>query len=150
MTRFLMIGLFFFAAGCVGDTTPTLEPEKEYDSFGEMISPDDAIPAQLVVAEGAALIGQSVKIEGRISQVCQGNGCWLTLQVVDGPVIRINVPTGDDGAFLYAFPKEASGRRAILSGVLESEGAAESEDGGLDQSAYTLTATGALLERVRA
>ncbi len=146
MSRLLTVGFLCLAMGCVGDTTPTMNPLQGYDSLGEVITPHDAIPVQVVAAEGTALIGKPVKLEGRISEVCRGNGCWLTLQVINGPIVRVDVPREEDGGYVYTFPKDASGRRAILSGVLERADP-ESE---LDEPPYTLVATGALLERVRA
>lgn len=182
--------LALVAAGCVGDHNKALDVTQGYDSFGTAITPEDAVPVQAVLAEGASLIGQEVKLEGRISEVCEMAGCWLTMQVVDGPMIRIDVPRDENGAYVFTFPKDASGRRAVIAGVLEGdrdhhdadggdhhagsdadgmahhdggdhdnsedgepemiEGHSDQETRALNESAYTLTATGALVERVRA
>jgi hypothetical protein len=183
MRHALILLLAFFVAACVGDHSETVDIAANYDAFGEVISPVDAVPVQAVVADAAMLLGKPVKMEGRITEVCQGMGCWLSFQIVDGPLVRIDVPRDEDGEYVYTFPKDASGRRAIISGVLtegladhhaegdmdgmdhEAEGdmggmehhadeAAEGHDEAetrvLNQSVYTLTATGALIERVRA
>jgi Domain of unknown function (DUF4920) len=179
MTRFLPLLLIGFLAACTGSQTEAENPFDGYDAFGEAITDVDAIPVQAVVAEASRLLGKPVKLEGRISEVCQGTGCWLTLQVVDGPLVRIDVPRDEDGNYVYTFPIDASGRRAIVSGVLlagagqdeggemadhhpegsdmddhaegaDMDGHDDSETAVLNESVYTLIATGALLERVRA
>ncbi len=169
MKHLLVVLLAFFLAACVGDHSKTVDVAANYDAFGVDISPLDAVPVQAVVADGAALVGKPVKIEGRITEVCQGMGCWLSFQIVDGPLVRIDVPRDENGEYLYTFPKDASGRRAIISGILAegsadhdvegdmdhhaeegAEGHDEAETRVLNQSVYTLTATGALIERVRA
>lgn len=174
-----LMGLF---AACEGSHDHPIDASAEYEAFGESITAMDAIPVQAVAAEGSDLVGQTVKVEGTISEVCQMAGCWLTLQAVDGPLVRIDVPRDEAGAYVYTFPKDATGRRAIVAGVLtmgtphhaegeemnhddamegghhaeggmdhgSMEGHDERETEVLNQSVYTLTATGALLERVRA
>ena len=211
----VLLLLAFSAAACVGDHSETVDVAATYDAFGADISPLDAVPVQTVASDGAALIGKPVKLEGRITEVCQGMGCWLSFQVVDGPLVRIDVPRDEDGEYVYTFPKDASGRRAIVSGILtagladhhaegdtdgmdhhaegDMDGMDHDEEGDMDgmdhhaegdmdgmdhhaegdmdgmdhdeeaaeghddaetrvlnQSVYTLTATGALIERVRA
>lgn len=207
MKRLLILPLLFLAAACVGDHSESVDVAAHYDAFGEEFSPLDAVPVQAVVADGAGLVGKPVKIEGKITEVCQGMGCWLSFQIVDGPLVRIDVPRDDAGAYVYTFPKDAAGRRAIISGVLAEgagdhhaegspmmahedgeeghhdedgeshhamgdmdgddhhaegdtdehhageeamEGHDEAETRVLNESVYTLTATGALIERIRA
>ncbi|MFT5142562.1 MAG: hypothetical protein ACI80V_000482 [Rhodothermales bacterium] len=190
MTRFLPLLLLAFLAACTGTQTEAEDPNEGYEAFGEAMTDVDAIPVQAVVAEADQLLGKPVKLEGRIAEVCQGMGCWLSLQVVDGPLVRIDVPRDQDGNYVYTFPKDASGRRAVVSGVLMA-GAAHDEGGEMadhhpegsdmdghdaagsemadhhaegadmdghddretavmNETVYTLIATGALLERVRA
>ncbi|MBO6574863.1 MAG: DUF4920 domain-containing protein [Rhodothermales bacterium] len=201
----LIPAFLILLAGCVGDHSQEYDVLTGYDSFGEAITPEDAVPVSAVIADGPAMIGHPVKLEGRISEVCEMAGCWLSMQVIDGPMVRVDVPRDENGAYVFTFPKDASGRRAVISGVLQgdvdhhgdaamahhdsdagehhAEGdsdAGEHHDGGdhdsaghhaegdsdghdqdlqghseqetrvLNESAYTLTARGALIERVRA
>ena len=180
MIRLLPLALFVFLAACQSEAPAPIDPTEGYDAFGEIIEPSQAVPVNLIATEGASLIGSKVKLEGRISEVCQGNGCWLTLQAVDGPLIRIDVPRDESGNYVYTFPMDATGRRAIVAGVLQgdipqqqdaemgehdademaehlNDGEATAVQGGdarettvINRSVYTLIATGALLERVRA
>lgn len=70
-----------------------------------------AIPDLL--ASPAQYVGKAVQVKGRITEVCQKEGCWMML--VDdrsGKSIRIKVKDGE-----IVFPKDASGRQAIAEGV---------------------------------
>lgn len=92
-----------------------------YDSYGEEITDEGAVPAQAVVAEIDQYMGQSVKIEGTVSAVCQMRGCWLTFQTYDGNNIRISVPRDEEGEYVFTVPTDISGRRAVVQGTLEED-----------------------------
>lgn len=53
----------------------------------------------------------NIKLEGRISQVCQSEGCWMKLKNADGEDVFVKFK---DHAFLV--PKDLSGRAAIVTG----------------------------------
>lgn len=66
-----------------------------------------------VMANPSPLAGKTVQVKGKISEVCQMAGCWMSL--VDGEnVLRIRVNDGD-----IVFPKESVGKMAIAEGKLE-------------------------------
>ena len=92
-----------------------------YDVYGESFSDEGAVPVQAVVAEHQAYLGRSVKIEGTVAEVCQMAGCWLTLQTGDGNNIRILVARNDDGNYAFTVPKDISGRRVVVQGMLAEE-----------------------------
>lgn len=54
--------------------------------------------------------------EGKIAEVCQKKGCWMTLDMGNGQVVRVTFK--DYGFFV---PKNAGGRKAILKGVASKE-----------------------------
>lgn len=80
----------------------------------------DAIPAADAAARADQLAGQTVRVEGTVSAVCQMKGCWLTLQTGGAP-IRVVVPKDTSGAYAFAFPKDAPGTTAVLEGTLAVE-----------------------------
>ena len=100
------------------DATDALTP---YDVYGERFSDEGAVPVQAVVAEREAYLGRSVKIEGTVAEVCQMAGCWLTLQTGDGNNIRILVARKEDGNYAFTVPKDISGRRVVVQGLLAEE-----------------------------
>ena len=65
------------------------------------------------MANPELLAGKSVQVKGKISEVCQMAGCWMSL-VDRENVIRIKVDDGD-----IVFPKDSTGKMAIAEGKLE-------------------------------
>ena len=118
-----------------------------YDVYGESFSDEGAVPVQAVVAEREAYLGRSVKIEGTVAEVCQMAGCWLTLQTGDGNNIRILVARKEDGNYAFTVPKDISGRRVVVQGMLAEETLLEgtqrhlAEDAGRAVDDETLTPT---------
>ena len=54
---------------------------------------------------------ENVKLEGRISEVCQAEGCWMKLKNEEGADVFVKFK---DHAFLV--PKDLSGKAAIVTG----------------------------------
>jgi Domain of unknown function (DUF4920) len=115
-----------------------------------------AEPAVQTVADAApqfaAMIGQQVKMSGRIGTVCQAKGCWMML--TEGE-LSIRVKFGSDSFFI---PKDSSGN-AIAYGVLEAikmplaDAKHMAKDAGIDPDTVTeatqefqLVATSVLIE----
>lgn len=156
-------------AACGGSSEP-LEPTATYDAVGASITPDEAVAAAAVLADPAQYLDKEVKIEGAVTEVCQNAGCWLTMGVSDGAMLRVDVPRDSAGAYVYTFPKDLTGRRIIVAGLLKQGAEAAHEHGehetaAADSAASTahdeaeaaamtvslaLVADGALVERVRA
>lgn len=132
-----------------------------YDVYGQAFSDEGAVPVQAVVAEREAYLGRSVKIEGTVAEVCQMAGCWLTLQTGDGNNVRILVARTEDGDYAFTVPKNISGRRVVVQGMLAEETLLEgtqrhlAEDAGREVDAEALspkaelqvTAQGVLVEK---
>lgn len=82
-------------------------------SYGAPMPEGEAVSIAVAAAEPAVHAGTPAKFAGRITQVCQKEGCWVVLER-DGEIARVTVK---DHAF--AVPRDASGE-AIAYGVLES------------------------------
>ena len=80
------------------------------DSIPAVISLDD------VVANPDALIGKSGAFSGRITEVCQKQGCWMVLGTSDGDFVRVTML---DHAF--GVPKDAASGEAIVYGTLSEK-----------------------------
>lgn len=76
-----------------------------------------------VVAKPDALLGTTGAFSGRITQVCQKQGCWMVLSTDNGEFARV---TMHDHAF--GVPKDAKGE-AVVYGTLDAKtlSAAEAE-----------------------
>ena len=138
--------------------TDTASP---YDVFGEAFSDEGAVPVQAVMAERDQYVGKSVKIEGTVAEVCQMEGCWLTIQAGDGDNVRVLVARKESGEYAFTVPTDISGRRVVVQGTLAEETLLEgtqrhlAEDAGREVDEDTLapkaelqlTAQGVLIEK---
>ena len=82
--------------------------------FGAPLPEGDAIDIATAAADPAAVTGEPALYRGRITEVCQKQGCWVVLEH-DGHSARVMAK--DHG---FAVPKDASGD-AIVHGVLHAE-----------------------------
>lgn len=80
--------------------------------YGQPPAGKDTIKISALMAEPDKHVGQTVRVEGIVTEVCRKRGCWMTLASdKDRQDLRIKV---DDGVIV--FPIEAKGRRAIAEG----------------------------------
>ena len=99
MTRLFSITLMALVllTGCT-ETAEVQEPTTSavtfatFDVFGSEFDQDENIPVQQMAANPADYLGEPVKVFGTITEVCQGRGCWMTLQVSDAQLVRIVMP----------------------------------------------------------
>ena len=83
----------------------------EPKTYGEVLPEATAVPISIAAADADAYVGKANRFSGRITEVCQKEGCWMMLED-NGEVARVMM---HDHAF--AVPKDASGR-AEVHGVL--------------------------------
>ena len=83
----------------------------EPKTYGEVLPEAAAVPISVAAADADAYAGKANRFSGRITEVCQKEGCWMMLED-NGEVARVMM---HDHAF--AVPKDASGR-AEVHGVL--------------------------------
>ncbi len=160
---FLILALVLGACGAEQADAPAAaaaEAVSPYDVYGEAFSDEGAVPVQAIVAERDEYIGQVVKVEGTVAEVCQMAGCWLTLQTGDGNNVRILVARKESGDYAFTVPKDISGRRVVVQGTLAEETLLEgtqrhlAEDAGREvdeeslapKTELQLTAQGVLIE----
>lgn len=127
---------------CQAEAPQEVDTAEPYERYGEAIDTEGALPVQALLAEHGEYLGEIVKVEGSVAEVCQHQGCWLTFQP-EGALhpVRIMVAETDEGDYAFTVPDDISGRRAIVQGVLTEEEASG------DEPELILTATGVLVER---
>lgn len=84
--------------------------------FGEEIDKKGAMPAKKLPGKLDADEELNVKVKGTISEVCQSKGCWMTIDLGDGEMMRVKFK--DYGFFV---PKDAAGKTVIMEGVAKKE-----------------------------
>lgn len=106
--------------------------------FGEGVKLQKALRLRDVAKNVDAVKGKTIRIDGLLRDVCRKKGCWVVLK--DGKH-EVRVKFKD-----YAFfvPRDATGRRAILQGVLSTKTISEAvakhyaEEGGNPAAAKSI------------
>ena len=106
--------------------------------FGAGVKLQKALRLRDVAKKLDAVKGKTIRIDGLLRDVCRKKGCWVVLK--DGKH-EVRVKFKD-----YAFfvPRDATGRRAILQGVLSTKTISEAlakhyaEEGGNPAAAKTI------------
>lgn len=103
-----------------GSQTPAQD-----DKLGAGVMLTDATPIATLYASPQKFVGQTIRIDGVVTAVCQEMGCWMALG--DGAdseqTVRFKV---DHGAGIV-FPAKAKGRKASAEGVFERIGATDED-----------------------
>lgn len=92
--------------------------EKQLPSTGtfgdQSITTDGATPVATFIASLDNATEKEGKISGKITQVCQSEGCWFNMDMGDGKPVRV---IAKDHSF--KLPKDAGGKNAIAQGTLK-------------------------------
>ncbi len=98
----LVFTLFF--VGC--EQAPEMEP------LGEAVSLEEATPIAEILANPSAYVDKTVRIEGRVKDVCPMMGCWMEVETEDGEQARlVKVKNG-----VIVFKAESKGKQAVAEG----------------------------------
>lgn len=90
-------------------------PAQAAETYGEGVTPGETTSISKILAQPDAYVGQRVRVEGKVTEVCPMKGCWMEIAETERDRIRIKVEDG-----VIVFPKEAEGKRAVAEGVVES------------------------------
>jgi hypothetical protein len=81
--------------------------------YGEKLSSAEVVPVSVLLETPADFVGKTIKIEGRITGVCEHRGCWMELAGdKDYQTMRVKVEDG-----VIVFPADAVGHMATAEGV---------------------------------
>jgi len=86
--------------------------------FGTAVTANNAVPYDKVMAKMANADSLNMKVTGKVMEVCQKKGCWMTL-VSDKPGYPEMRVTFKDYAFFM--PKDLSGKRVVVDGFARVE-----------------------------
>jgi len=91
---------------------------KDGKHFGTTVTAKNAVPYDKVMAKMANTDSLNMKVTGKVKEVCQKKGCWMTL-VSDKPGYPEMRVTFKDYAFFM--PKDLSGKRVVVDGFARVE-----------------------------
>ncbi len=99
---------FFFSCGNAQTAN-----QGDNKHFGATITPDNAITYDELIPKMATTDSLAVKVTGKVSEVCQKKGCWMTL-VSDqpgNPDMRVTFKN-----YAFFMPKDLAGKRVVVDG----------------------------------
>ncbi len=107
-----LVGLI---AGILMGTGSMLWAQNHY--VGEKITPEGAVSVEqaLKQLEKEGKVAK-IKVQGKVSRVCQKKGCWMVLTDDDGHEIRVVFKD-----YSFFVPKDIAGYEAIAEGALYYE-----------------------------
>lgn len=85
-------------------------------TYGAGVKEAETTSVAKIMANPDAYVGKTVRIEGKVVDVCPMKGCWMELEDKDGKSsLKVKV---DDGVIV--FPVDSKGKSAVAEGVVES------------------------------
>jgi hypothetical protein len=95
-----------------GAAATTAAPKGQ--TFGAGVKLPAATPIDAILAEPTKFAGQSVRVEGMVTDVCEMRGCWFEMAGdKPGQKLRFKVTDGE-----MVFPMESKGKKAVAEGVV--------------------------------
>lgn len=91
----------------------------KFDSYGEQITPDSAMDVSSLVAEMGNAPTFDAKVKGKVVDVCVKKGCWMSLELSNGEMMRITFK--DYGFFVPADKDKMVGKEVIVQGTAKFE-----------------------------
>lgn len=93
-------------------STQAKAPSTEIVKRGDALSKSPAKSVDECIRESSKINGKTVKISGKVKQVCQTKGCWFTLVGDKGDTVRIT-----SLGYKFFVPTNADGRYATVEGI---------------------------------
>lgn len=85
-------------------------------SYGAGVKEAETTSVAKIMADPDAYVGKTVRIEGKVTDVCPMKGCWMELEEKGGADrMRVRVEDG-----VIVFPVDAKGKSAVAEGKLEA------------------------------
>ncbi|MBN1340638.1 MAG: DUF4920 domain-containing protein [Bacteroidales bacterium] len=92
------------------------ETENALGYYGEIITPEGAVPVSRLIALLQTEDSVWVKVEGNIAASCKHSGCWMDLDMGEGKAL--NVIFIDES---FTIPLDSQGKHAIAEGYAKKE-----------------------------
>lgn len=85
-------------------------------TYGSGVKEAETTSVAKIMANPDAYVGKTVRIEGKVVDVCPMKGCWMELEDKDGKShLKVKV---DDGVIV--FPVDSKGKSAVAEGIVEA------------------------------
>ena len=124
---FILTNLFL---ACNSDPRSKLETT---GNFGQSVTEGSSISVTDAMAMPDSMLNKPIKVQGTISNYCNGEGCWLELKNENGKNLFVEI---ENKAFVL--PYKIDNKTAIVSGQL-----VKNSD---DSTTYSVVANGVLIK----
>ncbi len=114
----LYMNFSFAAVLCFAVTCSAAEVK-----LGRAFEPKDALSIGQVLESPAQYVGKTIQVKGKVTEVCQAMGCWMSLTDDAGHLLRIQV--SHEGTIV--FPKSSVGKMAAAEGTFGKEELTQAE-----------------------
>ena len=118
-----LLSVFILSACQSGDPPPATNESADAkttsaasETYGEAVDAEQAVAVRTVVDAAQEYDGADVTVRGRIAQVCEKKGCWLSMDAGTARPVRVLVPRTGEG-YGFTVPTDASGE-AVVHGTL--------------------------------
>ncbi len=108
----IMLGAALLLTACGSQPTDTAQAGAT-KNFGAVIDAQNAIAYDALIPQMTTVDSMPAKVSGKVSEVCQKKGCWMTL-VSDQPGQPEMRVTFKDYAFFM--PKDLAGKHVVVDG----------------------------------
>jgi hypothetical protein len=95
--------------------TGTVEQAAEAESFGAAVTLTDTTPIEELATKPQAFLDTNVLVEGKVTGVCKGMGCWVEVEAADGSSI---IARSLDHS--VTVPTDCEGRRIMVQGLFRT------------------------------
>jgi len=92
-------------------------------TLGHPFETKDALSVGQILESPAQYVGKVVQVKGKVTEVCQAMGCWMSLTDEAGHLLRVQV--SHEGTIV--FPKSSVGKMAVAEGTFGKEELTHSE-----------------------
>lgn len=109
----LVTAVMLVACGANQNNAVNAQTLNDGKHFGEMITSDGAMSYDELMPKMTETDSLATKVTGKVSEVCQKKGCWMTL-VSDEPgkpEMRVTFKN-----YAFFMPKDLSGKRVVIEG----------------------------------
>jgi hypothetical protein len=108
MLKNLFLGIFAASllAACGSNNT-------DNKHFGATITADNALSYDELIGKMAAVDSMPAKVTGKVAEVCQKKGCWMTIVSDDPSKPEMRVTFKD---YAFFMPKDLAGKRVVCDG----------------------------------
>jgi hypothetical protein len=89
---------------------------QEPTPYGKGVVRAEPVSITALLADPDKFLGQTIQVEGKITDVCPMRGCWIKIADPQGQTIRYKVKDGE-----IVFPVDSKGHHVLAEGVLAKQ-----------------------------